>query len=142
MRACLVTTLETTATAVNTLGRATPSVPTTACSLQISEAVSTYAAAQQRYLLAFANWFKAKEQKLRPAMRNKSLIEACRGPVACDGFYEIPTADFSRVMGVSCTESLFTCGPTDNVCSINKVADRLNGSAGRLAVRSTGRAVH
>jgi hypothetical protein len=142
MRACLVTTLETTATAVSSLGGATPSVPTSACALQISRAISTYAAAQQGYLLAFANWFKANEQKLRPAMRSKSLIDACRGPVACDGFYEIPTANFSGVMGVSCTESLFTCGPRDNVCSINKVADRLDGSSGPLTVRATGRAVH
>jgi hypothetical protein len=49
------------------------------------------------------------------------------------------------MMNVECTKTLYRCDQVDNVCTINKVADRLglgDGPArGHLTVRATGDAV-
>jgi len=62
--------------------------------------------------------------------------------------FEPEYPDWPTINGVECTKTLFQCGPTNNVCWVNKVADRLGLGTGksfgsshpndRLLVRSTG----
>lgn len=96
-------------------------------------------------------WLEKHRAQLAGPMANGSLQDACES-ITCDDepSESLPAyadASYRHVMDVECTKSLFRCGPaTDNVCWINKVADRLglacdateNKTDSPLFVRATG----
>lgn len=76
-------------------------------------------------------------------MHGKPLTDACRQGLNCNA-QDRSGPSFERVNAIECTKTLFTCGAHDNVCWVNKVADRLglgDGRPGPLSVRATGVAI-
>jgi hypothetical protein len=96
-------------------------------------------------------WLEKHRAQLAGPMANATLQDACESMTCDDEPSDIlpayEAASYARVMDVSCTKTLFQCGPAvDNVCWINKVADRLgvacdateNKTDSPLFVRGTG----
>lgn len=99
-------------------------------------------------------WLEKHRAQLVGPMATAALSDAC-DTVNCE---DMPSefapayegASYRHVMEVECTKTLFQCGTArDNVCFINKVADRLglscdpteNKTDSPLSVRTTGTAI-
>lgn len=115
------------------------------CGLEIEQAHRREIEATAKQHRDWLAWTQAHRSELRRRMRTKSLLAGCSldsGEPPCEGR---PRANVDPVvLVVECTKRLFQCGLPDNVCSINKVADRLgitDAPKTGLRVRSTRRAL-
>ena len=89
-------------------------------------------------------WLEKSKAKLSPKLSGKSLYEACGDAEGlCDDEPEESSEKYQalgwgNVMGVDCTKALFQCGiDKENVCWINKVADRLGASCEPAEVKTS-----
>ena len=125
------------------------------CSREVEEVHCAYIDGQARFHADILAWLEANRATLAPAMRRKTLgngacdvaQKACDArPVdAAEKYGSVYGASYARVSTVECTQRLFQCGAEDNVCHLNKVAERIglgpDARRGDLAVRSTGQRI-
>ncbi|WP_438032205.1 hypothetical protein [Sorangium sp. So ce204] len=120
-----------------------------ACGREVEAAHRKFIDGQVKYHQAMVSWLEANRLRLTPALVNKALGAACSSSAAlCKGrpydfAYE---AEWYGIGKIECAKRLFQCGPSDNVCSINKVASRLEVGpepyhSDGLFVRSTGKRI-
>lgn len=124
------------------------------CGKNVAAAATSMVTTMPLFLDDFIVWMKSNRKQLEPAMAGKTLSDVCSGGVDCSqqptggpGSDKYEKASWATISGVECTKDLFQCGRfKDNVCWINKVADRLdvacdpqsNKGTDPLFVRATG----
>ena len=133
------------------VARVPSDTPRSTCGKAIATASRGVVMTAAKMLDDVVAWLEKHRAQLMGPMANAALSDACDA-VNCDDMPNEFTApyegaSYARVMGVNCTKTLFQCGTAaDNVCWINKVADRLglacdpteNKTDSPLSVRSTG----
>ncbi len=121
------------------------------CGKEIETAHRDYLAAQLKLFDDRLKWTKAARAELVPRMAAASIWDACQPDGSCKGqpiagVAGEPATDYSRIMNVGCTKTLFRCDKADNVCWINKVAARLglgpDKPGGTLFVHKSGRVLN
>lgn len=107
--------------------------PQSACGREVASANRTVVMASVKLYEDLVAWLEKNRGKLTPALANQSLSDACAEAGCDDKPSEFDAthsdASYAGIMGVQCTKALFQCGrAANNVCFINKVADRLGVS--------------
>ncbi len=95
-------------------------------------------------------WLDAHKAALTSSMAGKTFADACDEPVSCADFpmefdEKHSGASWAAISAIECTKPLLQCGAPDNVCWVDKVAERLGlacdsteNKPNDLRVRATG----
>jgi hypothetical protein len=109
------------------------------CGQEIQRVSEAYVGDLLKHHSAYVDWLNQAPPAGRAAIQGRTIRDVCRSnKKMCEG-EPLLEASFSTVNDVQCTKEMFLCTPPyDNVCWINKVADRLARNDGTLFVRATG----
>jgi hypothetical protein len=128
-------------------GKPQSETSTAPCARIVELGYRKYIERQSVYHENFVRWLESNRKKLSAPMASHSLLEACgKSDALCKGKpydFTFEAQYYDNIGKIECTKSLFVCGTNDDVCTINKVTNRLGlgrdkPSRDGLFVRSTG----